>query len=256
MKLALLTAIALACSTAAAYPINAAGVNCRSGPGTGYAVKKSYAKDHAVTVTCQTAGTTVNGNSIWDKTSDGCYVADYYVNTGSSGYVKPKCSTGCTAPHSNTATVNLIAEFEGFVPNVYTDATGHPTVGYGHLCSNSKCSGIGYPIPLSVANGKKLLAKDMGVAEKCITAMTNSKAVLNANQYGALVSLTFNMGCGAIQSSDIIKRINKGEKASVVFPSEFPKWVHGGGVVLPGLVRRRNAEIALSKKAADKVLPC
>jgi surface antigen len=85
-------AVAFLSTSAVAYPINAAGVNCRSGPGTSYAVKKSYAKDHAVTVTCQTAGTSVNGNAIWDKTSDGCYVADYYVNTGSNGYVKPKCA--------------------------------------------------------------------------------------------------------------------------------------------------------------------
>ena len=48
-------------------------------------------------------------------------------------------------------------------PITDTDATGHPTIGYGHLCSNSACSGIGYPIPLSEANGKKLLAKDLGV---------------------------------------------------------------------------------------------
>lgn len=43
------------------------------------------------------------------------------------------------------------------------DATGHPTVGYGHLCSDKKCSDVSYPIPLSKADGKKLLAKDMRV---------------------------------------------------------------------------------------------
>lgn len=45
-----------------------------------------------------------------------------------------------------------------------TDATGHPTVGYGHLCHDSTCSDAGFPIPLSVANGKNLLAKDMAVS--------------------------------------------------------------------------------------------
>lgn len=44
------------------------------------------------------------------------------------------------------------------------DATGHPTVGYGHLCTKSKCAEVGYPIPLSKANGKKLLATDMAVS--------------------------------------------------------------------------------------------
>ncbi|OBT44537.1 hypothetical protein VE00_04930 [Pseudogymnoascus sp. WSF 3629] len=261
MKFTLFAAAAALASTAVAFPITGDTVNCRSGPGTSYAVKKSYAKGHDVTITCQTGGTSVSGNSIWDKTSDGCYVADYYVKTGSSGYVKPKCSSGggggsCSAPKSNAATVDLIAEFEGFVAKVYIDATGHPTVGYGHLCTKSKCAEIGYPIPLSTANGKKLLATDIAKAEKCVTAMLNSKAVLNANQYGALVSLAFNVGCGAVQSSSIVTRLNKGENAATVYPQEFPKWVHGNGKVLPGLVRRRNAEVALAKKAAGKALPC
>ncbi|KFY43893.1 hypothetical protein V494_01769 [Pseudogymnoascus sp. VKM F-4513 (FW-928)] len=261
MKFTIIAAAAALASTAAAFPVTAT-VNCRSGPGTGYAVKKSYTKGNAVTISCQTGGTSVNGNSIWDKTSDGCYVADYYVKTGSSGYVKPKCTGvpsgggSCKAPKSNAATVDLIAEFEGFVPNVYTDATGHATVGYGHLCQKSKCSEVPYHIPLTKANGKKLLASDIGVYEKCVTAMLNSKAKLNLNQYGALVSLTFNMGCGAIKSSAIVTRLNKGEKATTVISGEFPKWVHGGGKVLPGLVRRRKAEVALAKKTAGKALPC
>ncbi|ELR04939.1 hypothetical protein GMDG_00197 [Pseudogymnoascus destructans 20631-21] len=155
MKLTLFAAAAALASTAAAFPI--------------IGDSKSYAKGHDVTITCQTGGTSVSGNSIWDKTSDGCYVADYYVKTGSSGYVKPKCSSGggggsCSATKSNAASVDLIAEFEGFVAKVYIDATGHPTVGYGHLCTKSKCAEIGYPIPLCQANGKKLLATEMAVS--------------------------------------------------------------------------------------------
>lgn len=75
------------------YPITGNTVNCRSGPGTDYAVKKSYAKGSTVTITCQTPGTKINGNAIWDLTSDGCYVTDFYVKTGSITYVKPKCDT-------------------------------------------------------------------------------------------------------------------------------------------------------------------
>ena len=92
MKFTALAILASAVAPAiATYPITGDSVNCRSGPGTSYAVKKTYAKGHAVTISCQTAGTTVEGNSIWDKTSDGCYVADYYVKTGTSGYVAAHC---------------------------------------------------------------------------------------------------------------------------------------------------------------------
>lgn len=123
MKLSLLTAAAFAFLgvNAASYPIKET-VNCRSGPGTSYGIKKSYTKGKKVTISCQTSGSSVNGNNIWDKTQDGCYVSDYYVKTGTNGYVAKKCSGGgggsCKAPKSNKATVDLIAEFEGFVPNV------------------------------------------------------------------------------------------------------------------------------------------
>lgn len=75
-----------------AYPITGSVVNCRSGPGTSYSVVKSYKKGTNVGITCQTSGPSVNGNAIWDKTKDGCYIADYYIKTGSNGYVTKKCS--------------------------------------------------------------------------------------------------------------------------------------------------------------------
>ncbi|KAL3467007.1 hypothetical protein BJX64DRAFT_284155 [Aspergillus heterothallicus] len=73
------------------YPITATEVNCRSGPGTSYDIVTSYTKGTEVSISCQASGTSVNGNSIWDKTEDDCYVADYYVKTGTDGYVTDKC---------------------------------------------------------------------------------------------------------------------------------------------------------------------
>jgi hypothetical protein len=76
-----------------AYPITGSVVNCRTGPGTSHSVVKSYKKGANVGITCQTSGTSVNGNNIWDKTSDGCYIADYYIRTGSNNYVTTKCGS-------------------------------------------------------------------------------------------------------------------------------------------------------------------
>ncbi|KAL5341428.1 hypothetical protein BJX70DRAFT_406019 [Aspergillus crustosus] len=57
-----------------AYPIKANGVNCRSGPGTSYDVVTTYDTN--------------------DDTQDECYVADYYVKTGTDGYVTDRCEGG------------------------------------------------------------------------------------------------------------------------------------------------------------------
>ncbi|KAH8692832.1 hypothetical protein BGW36DRAFT_436578 [Talaromyces proteolyticus] len=77
-----------------AYLINTDGLNCRSGPGTGYSVVKTYNTGDDVSITCQAPGDDVNGDSLWDETSDGCYVTDYYVSTGTSGYVTGECGGG------------------------------------------------------------------------------------------------------------------------------------------------------------------
>lgn len=118
MKWTAFTISVLAASFASAYPITGDDVKCRVGPGTSYAVKKTLKKGTDVKITCQTEGTTISGNSLWDKISDGCYVSDYYVKTGSNGFVTKKCGGGCSSPKSNQATVDLIGEFEGFVPHI------------------------------------------------------------------------------------------------------------------------------------------
>lgn len=86
--------------------------------------------------------------------------------------------------------------------------------------------------------------------------MTADPVTLNLNQYGALVSWSFNEGCGAAESSTLIKRLNNGEDPNTVIAQELPQWVYGGSQVLPGLVRRRKAEIALAQTpTSDKALP-
>lgn len=70
----------------------------------------------------------------------------------------------CIGPPVNQATVDLVAGFEGFRPSVYTDPVGKATIGYGHLCQQKGCAEVQFPKPLSQADGKKLLAQDLGVS--------------------------------------------------------------------------------------------
>ncbi|AEO64624.1 97b6b99d-9902-4e66-a834-a03f2d8294e9 [Thermothielavioides terrestris] len=101
--------LAAAISTVAAYPIKGDGVNCRTGPGTSYKVVKSYAKGVDVKITCQTHGESINGDTLWDKTSDGCYVADYYVKTGTTNMVTGQCggsSGGSSGGGGGTSSYN------------------------------------------------------------------------------------------------------------------------------------------------------
>jgi uncharacterized protein YraI len=56
-------------------------VNVRAGPGTSYHIIGSLPAGRAVTIVCQTRGTSVSGSTIWDQLSSGGWVTDYYVNT-------------------------------------------------------------------------------------------------------------------------------------------------------------------------------
>jgi surface antigen len=95
--LALLLSLSLV--SAAPYPlIHTSTLNCRTKPSTSSKAIKTYSKSSDLKLTCQTYGEPINGNNIWDKTTDGCYVSDYYVKTGDSGFVTSKCPGTTTPP--------------------------------------------------------------------------------------------------------------------------------------------------------------
>jgi lysozyme len=68
----------------------------------------------------------------------------------------------------------------------------------------------------------------------------------NESQFGALVSFAYNVGLGNLKSSTLLKKLNAGDYKGAA--SEFPKWTKARGKVLPGLVKRRDAERRLFLK--------
>ncbi len=105
-------AIALAGATPAlaasgtVHTDSGAALTVRSTPSTGGASVGSIADGTAVTISCQTNGSTVDGkygtSDIWDKVGNG-YVSDSYVYTGSDGRVAPDCA-GSTLTCSTAGT--------------------------------------------------------------------------------------------------------------------------------------------------------
>ena len=59
----------------------------------------------------------------------------------------------------------------------------------------------------------------------------------------AIVDFTFNLGAGRLQTSTLRRRINQWDWVGAA--QELRRWVYGGGRVPPGLVLRREAEVAL-----------
>ncbi|MEU3453418.1 peptidoglycan DD-metalloendopeptidase family protein [Micromonospora sp. NPDC006766] len=70
-------------------------VNRRTGPGTGYAVAGSIADGATVTVACSANGTSHSGRwgttALWNKLTDGTWVSDAFMWTGSAGTINGWC---------------------------------------------------------------------------------------------------------------------------------------------------------------------
>ena len=80
--------------------------------------------------------------------------------------------------------------------------------------------------------------KDVARFEDCVNDCVNVE--LTQNQFDALVSLAFNIGCKAFKDSTLVKMLNNnayGEAAD-----QFGRWNRQNGKVLNGLTRRRRAE--------------
>jgi cell wall-associated NlpC family hydrolase len=109
-------------ASAASGTVNTAGtaLTVRSGPGTGYTSVGTVADGAAVTISCQTAGTSVTGTygttTIWDKIGDGRFVSDAYVFTGSDGRVAPDCTGTGTVAAKVTATIDAAKSMTGKYP--------------------------------------------------------------------------------------------------------------------------------------------
>lgn len=85
-------------------------------------------------------------------------------------------------------------------------------------------------------------AKDLAVAEQCVDRYGQGKA-LPQGTFDAAVSLTFNVGCGAVKYSTFFRKLNNGDITGAC--NELPRWVYAGGKKLRGLEIRREKEKVL-----------
>lgn len=91
--------------------------------------------------------------------------------------------------------------------------------------------------------------RNIGEAEYCVNQYAEGK-FLTDNTFSAVTSITFNVGCTAMRKSTLFSllRQNHIEQAC----NQFPRWVYGGGKILPGLVERRSKEKALCLKGLEE----
>jgi lysozyme len=152
--------------------------------------------------------------------------------------------------------------FEGCRNKPYLCPAHIWTIGYGHVLyqeqirlpmvrvEGKETAMIRKEMPLRQEDARvwskeeieKLFADDVASFERGVLRLVPG-VVGRQGSFDALVSISFNFGLGNLQRSTIRMKANRGDWEGAA--EAFRAWTKGGGKVLPGLVKRREAEIAL-----------
>jgi lysozyme len=146
--------------------------------------------------------------------------------------------------------LELIKKWEGLRLNAYIDPVGVPTIGYGTIrYPNGTKVRLGDTI--SEAEAEAFLQSEVDEIAESVSRLISS-ITINQNQFDAIISLCYNIGEGGFQGSTVLRELRAGNfsRASAAFSLWNKGEVNGVLVVIPGLVNRRNDEIALFNKAS------
>lgn len=143
--------------------------------------------------------------------------------------------------------LQLIMDAEGYHKRLpdgraapYLCPANVPTIGYGSTRTEDGRRVTLADEPITHTRALELLAWEVAKCERAVDRLCPDLPPLAR---GAIVSFAYNLGSGALETSTLRRVVNARRYADV--PRELAKWRMGGGVVLPGLVRRRAAEAEL-----------
>ena len=130
----------------------------------------------------------------------------------------------------------LIKDFEGFREIAYKCPAGVWTYGYGWT------HGVKEGDTITEEKASELVEQEViKIAEQVKDVLSEEVfAKLTENQVCALIDFVYNLGLGNFKESTLCKMIKNGQIMEA--GNQFERWVKAGGKVLPGLVKRREAE--------------
>jgi len=136
---------------------------------------------------------------------------------------------------SGAALVTLVMN-EGYTDKAVIPVPGDvPTIGFG-TTENVHLGDTTTP-PKALQRALSDVSKYEGAIKKCVTVP------LTQNEYDAYVDLAYNIGTSAFCGSTLVKKLNAGDYEGAC--NEITKWDKFKGKPLPGLTKRRNAEMLL-----------
>lgn len=132
----------------------------------------------------------------------------------------------------------LVKSFESCRLEAYQDGGGIWTIGWGHTGTE-----VTPKLVWTQAQADSTLAADLAQNYVALLQCSPTLAKTSAGRQSALTDFVYNLGIGRYMHSTLRSAVDCGAWQAVKF--QLAKWDHGGGVVVPGLARRRKAEITL-----------
>lgn len=137
--------------------------------------------------------------------------------------------------------IALIQSYEKCVLRAYLPTPNDKwTIGWGHTGPH-----IGPDIVWTQEEADAVFLRDLEWVEDCVNKAVTSQ--ITQNEYDALCSLCFNIGCGAFGKSSLLKALNGGDYDTAA--KHFQDWNKQAGQVLAGLTNRRAKEAELFETA-------
>ncbi len=137
----------------------------------------------------------------------------------------------------------LCRRFEGFRSKPYLCPAGVPTIGYGSTYYADGRKVTLEDAPIDQAQADDLLMYELrhtyapGVLRHCPILL------LYPRRFNAILDFCYNLGVGRLQTSTLRRKINAEDWGAA--KEQLMLWTKAGGKVLPGLLKRRQAECLL-----------
>lgn len=132
---------------------------------------------------------------------------------------------------SNTL-IKKLKEFEGYRDVAYRDSAGVLTIGFGTTRN------VKEGMTCTEEQAERWLREDLELAERFVSTIPE---IDTQGKFDAVVDFVYNLGIGNFESSTLCRKIKSRAPVEEI-QTEFRRWVHAGGKVLPGLVKRREWE--------------
>ncbi len=137
----------------------------------------------------------------------------------------------------------LCRPFEGLRLQPYICPAGYPTIGYGTVWKPDGGKVTMEHPPISKETAEAWLMHELRHNYLAGVLKASPGLLARPRALGALTDFAYNLGVARYRASTLRKRVDAGDWEDA--KEQLMLWTRGGGKVLPGLVRRRQAEAAL-----------